>query len=98
MGRGAGGVPRFEEIPLEQLGAQLKGVVVNNLMIRSNASKYLMHDKIISHEEIISKIDAVQLEDLESARLNILKSNITLSSIGPVQDLESLDSIKARFN
>ena len=65
---------------------------------RSNASKYLMHNKIISHEEIISKIDAVQLEDLEKARLNILKSNITLSSIGPVQDLESLDSIKARFN
>ena len=65
---------------------------------RSNASKYLMHSKIISHEEIISKIDAVQLEDLERARLNILKSNITLSSIGPVQDLESLDSIKARFN
>ena len=65
---------------------------------RSNASKYLMHNKIISHEEIISKIDAVQLEDLERARLNILKSNITLSSIGPVQDLESLDSIKARFN
>ena len=65
---------------------------------RSNASKYLMHSKIISHNEIISKIDAVQLEDLERARLNILKSNITLSSIGPVQDLESLDSIKARFN
>ena len=65
---------------------------------RSNASKYLMHSKIISHEEIISKIDAVQLEDLERARLNILKSNITLSSIGPVQDLESLDSIKARFD
>ena len=65
---------------------------------RSNASKYLMHSKIISHEEIISKIDAVQLEDLERARLNILKSNITLSSIGPVQDLESLDAIKARFN
>ena len=65
---------------------------------RSNASKYLMHNKIISHDEIISKIDAVQLEDLERARLNILKSNITLSSIGPVQDLESLDSIKARFN
>jgi predicted Zn-dependent peptidase len=57
-----------------------------------------MHSKIISHEEIISKIDAVQLEDLERARLNILKSNITLSSIGPVQDLESLDAIKARFN
>ena len=64
---------------------------------RSNASKYLMHNKIISHEEIISKIDAVQLEDLERARLNILKSNITLSSIGPINNLESLDSIKKRL-
>ena len=26
-----------------------------------------MHNKIISHEEIISKIDAVQVEDLEKA-------------------------------
>ena len=34
---------------------------------RSNASKYSMHNKIISPEEIISKIDTVQLEDLEKA-------------------------------
>jgi len=65
---------------------------------RSNASKYLMHNKIISHDEIISKIDAVQLEDIEKARLNILKSSITLSSIGPVKYLESLDSINSRLN
>jgi len=57
-----------------------------------------MHNKIISHDEIISKIDAVQLEDIEKARLNILKSSITLSSIGPVKYLESLDSINSRLN
>ena len=50
------------------------------------------------HEEIISEIDKVQLEDLEKARKNILKSNITLSSIGPIKDLESLESVKRRFS
>ena len=52
----------------------------------------------ISHEEIISKIDAVQVEDLEKARNNILKSNITLSSIGPIKNLESIEDIKKRFS
>jgi len=65
---------------------------------RSNASKFLMHNRIIPHEEIIAEIDQVQLEDLEKARLNILKSNITLSSIGPIKNLESLDSIKRRLS
>ncbi len=65
---------------------------------RSNASKYLMHKRLISIEEIISEIDNVQLEDLEKARKNILKSNITLSSIGPVNDLESYDSVKRRLS
>ena len=57
-----------------------------------------MHKRLIPHEEIISEIDKVQLEDLEKARKNILKSNMTLSSIGPIKDLESLDSVKSRFS
>ena len=65
---------------------------------RSNASQYLMHNRVVPQNEIISKIDAVQLEDIEKARLNILKSDITLSSIGPVQKLENLDAIRKRFN
>ena len=65
---------------------------------RSNASKYLMHNKIISHEDIISKIDAIQNDDLEKARINILKSKITLSSIGPVQNLENLENVKNRIS
>ena len=93
----------FTSEELQRAKAQFKASLLmgqesTSRRCRSNASKYLVHNKIISTEETISKIDAVQLEDLERARLNILKSNITLSSIGPVQDLESLDSIKARFN
>ena len=57
-----------------------------------------MHSKIISHDEIISKIDAVQLEDLERARSNILSSNITLSSIGPIKYLEDIEKIKSRLS
>ncbi len=65
---------------------------------QSNASKYLMHNRLIPIEEIISEIDNVKLYDLERARKNILKSDITLSSIGPVKNLESLDSIKRRLS
>ena len=57
-----------------------------------------MHKRIIPHEEIILEIDKVQLEDLEIARKNILKSNITLSSIGPVQYLEKLENVKNRIS
>ena len=49
-------------------------------------------------DRLIHHIDSVKLDDLERARKNILKSNITLSSIGPVKNLESLDSIKRRFS
>ena len=47
---------------------------------------------------VLSTVKKVQLEDLEKARKNILKSNITLSSIGPIKDLESLESVKRRFS
>tara|TARA_Y100000996_G_scaffold279960_1_gene220829 strand:+ start:3837 stop:5090 length:1254 start_codon:yes stop_codon:yes gene_type:complete len=78
--------------------ALLMGQESTSTRCRSNASKYLIHNRLIPIEEIISEIDNVQLDDLERARQNILKSKITLSSIGPVKNLESLDSIKRRFS
>ena len=57
-----------------------------------------MHNKIRSPEEFISKIDSVQLEDLEKARKSILDSNLTVSSIGPIEQLETADLIKRRLS
>ena len=93
----------FSEEELQRARAQFKSSLLmgqesTSRRCRSNASKFLMHNRIIPHEEIIAEIDQVQLEDLEKARLNILKSNITLSSIGPIKNLESLDSIKRRLS
>ena len=93
----------FTSEELQRAKAQFKASLLmgqesTSRRCRSNASKYLMHKRIISHEEIISEIDKVQLEDLERARKNILKSNITLSSIGPVQYLENLENIKNRIS
>ena len=65
---------------------------------RSNATNYLMHNKIRTTDEFISKIDAVQLEDLEKARKNFIKSNLTVSSIGPIQNLETAELIKRRLS
>ena len=76
----------------------LKGEESISSRCRSNASNYLMHNKIRSPEEFISKIDSVQLEDLEKARKNILDSNLTVSSIGPIEHLETADLIKRRLS
>ena len=76
----------------------LKGEESISSRCRSNASNYLMHNKIRSPEEFISKIDSVQLEDLEKARKNILDSNLTVSSIGPIEQLETADLIKRRLS
>ena len=64
----------------------------------SNASSYLMHNKVRSPDEFISKIDSVQLEDLEKARKKILDSNLTLSSIGPIENLEAAELVKRRIS
>ena len=76
----------------------LKGEESISSRCRSNASSYLMHNKVRSPEEFIAKIDAVQLEDLEKARTKILETNLTVSSIGPIENLETLDSIKRRLS
>ena len=57
-----------------------------------------MHHTVRSPEEFISKIDSVQLEDLEQARKKILESNLTISSIGPIENLETADLIKRRLS
>ena len=57
-----------------------------------------MHNKVRSPEEFIAKIDAVQLEDLEKARIKIFESNLTISSIGPIEYLESSNLIKRRLS
>ena len=57
-----------------------------------------MHNKVRSPEEFISKIDSVQLEDLEKARKKILDSNLTLSSIGPIGNLETAELVKRRLS
>ena len=94
---------KFTSEELQRAKAQFKSSLLmgqesTSRRCRSNASKFLMHKRLIPHEEIISEIDKVQLEDLEKARRNILKSEITLSSIGPIKDLESLESVKSRLS
>jgi predicted Zn-dependent peptidase len=76
----------------------LMGKESTSTRARSNATQKLLFDRIISNEERMEKINAISLEDLEKARLNILKSALTISAIGPIKNLESSDSILRRFN
>ncbi|MGY9016985.1 MAG: insulinase family protein, partial [Alphaproteobacteria bacterium] len=65
---------------------------------QGNATQQLLFDRVIPQEERMEKINAVTLEDLEKARLNIIKSAITVSAIGPIENLETLESISKRLN
>ena len=65
---------------------------------QSNATQQLIFDRVISQKERMEKINDITLEDLERARLNIIRSAITLSAIGPIENLENLDSISKRLN
>ena len=63
-----------------------------------NATQQLLFDRVIPQEERMKKINAITLEDLEKARLKIIESAITISAIGPIENLETLDSISKRLN
>ena len=65
---------------------------------QSNATQQLLFNRVIPPAEKMEKINAITLEDLEQARLRIIKSAITLSAIGPIENLENLESISKRLN
>ena len=64
----------------------------------SSARQLLTHNKIIEPNEIIKKIDAVNLETVVAIATKVLSTPITIASIGPIKKLESRDKIIKRLN
>ena len=64
----------------------------------SSAYQMLRYDKLINIKERIDKINKVSLESIEKVSKKILSSKPTISSIGPVSSLESLDKIEKRLH
>ncbi len=64
----------------------------------SAARQLLVFNRIIEPSETIKKIDTVSKETVEKIAKKIVSGPMTISSIGPLSKLESLDKIQSRIN
>ena len=62
------------------------------------AYQLLRYDKLIDLQEKIVKIDKVSKSSIERIANKLLISEPTISSIGPIRNLETIDQIKNRLN
>ena len=65
---------------------------------RTAANQLLFFNRVIEPEEITKKIDNVTKETVEKISKKILKTPLTIASIGPIKKLEFLDKIHKRLN
>ena len=64
----------------------------------SAAYQLLRFGKLIDINDRIKRIENVSKLSIEKISKKILSSNPTISSIGPIKELENLDKIKSRIN
>ena len=91
------------EEEIEKSKAQLKAsTLMSTESTTTNATtsayQLIRHDKLIEIEEKIKKINNVSKESIEKVAQKILTAKPTVSSIGPIKELESLDKIQSRLN
>ena len=58
----------------------------------------LVFGRIIEPSETLEKINAVSKESVEKIAKQIVKGPITISSIGPIKNLEKIEQIQSRIN
>ena len=63
----------------------------------SAARQLLVFNRIIDPAETISQINNVSKETVEKIAKKIVSGSMTISSIGPIQNLEKLDQIQSRL-
>tara|TARA_Y100000590_G_C15636182_1_gene983086 strand:- start:226 stop:1479 length:1254 start_codon:yes stop_codon:yes gene_type:complete len=61
------------------------------------ARQLLVFDRIIESSEILKKIDKVNIDTVKNISKKILSKPMTISSIGPIDKLEKLESIQSRL-
>ena len=64
----------------------------------SAARQLLVFNKVIDPSETLEKINAVSKESVENIAKQIVSGPMTISSIGPIKNLEKLEQIQARLN
>ncbi len=64
----------------------------------SAARQLLVFNRVIDPNEIIAEINSVSKDSVERIANYILSKPITISSIGPIKNLETLEKIQSRLN
>ena len=90
------------ENEIEKSKTQLKAATLMSLESTMSNAGLAVHQlftegKLIDIQEILEKIDNVTRTSIEKVANNILSSKPTISSIGPIKSLESLDKIQNRL-
>ena len=62
------------------------------------ARQLIVFNRVIEPPETLKKIDEVNIETVKRIAKQIVSQPITISSIGPIENLETLDKIQARLN
>ena len=87
---------------LERSRAQLKASILMGLESTSSRCEQLarqisVYGRVIPIDEIVAGVDAVSLEDVKRAAERLTSSAPTVAALGPIENLESFDAIKARL-
>ena len=93
----------LNEKEIEKSKAQLKASTLmgqESTMNNATSAAYqlLRFGKLIDINDRIKRIENVSKSSIEKISKKILSSNPTISSIGPIKELENLDKIKSRIN
>ncbi|MFL5207388.1 MAG: M16 family metallopeptidase [Microvirga sp.] len=88
----------ISEIELVRAKAQMKVALLTALetpggRIERVARQLLSWGRVVASEEIVRKVDALEVEHVREAGRRLLQSAPTLAAIGPINGLPSLDSI-----
>ena len=62
------------------------------------ARQLLVFNRVIEPSEILKKIENVNVESVKNIAQLIVSRPLTISSIGPIKKLETLDKIQDRLN
>jgi predicted Zn-dependent peptidase len=88
----------ISEIELVRAKAQMKVALLTALetpggRIERVARQLLSWGRVVASEEIVRKVDALEVEHVREAGRRLLQGAPTLAAIGPIKDLPTLESI-----
>jgi predicted Zn-dependent peptidase len=94
---------RAEEDEVARARAQLKAGLLMSLESSASrceqmAKQTLIYDRIVPAEELIEAIDAVDRTAVQRVMGRIIRGNLTVAALGPIEQLENYDRLSARFS